>query len=72
MRPTWCFNCAGSGTTAVAYENTGRRWICIERDEEYAQVAIARITAGCTRPGSHDTQDAEEVGELFDRRKTHV
>jgi DNA modification methylase len=33
----------GSGTTAVAAEAAGRRWICIERDQEYAEKAIARI-----------------------------
>lgn len=33
----------GSGTTAVAAENAGRRWICIERDPEYAAKAIERI-----------------------------
>jgi site-specific DNA-methyltransferase (adenine-specific) len=36
-------NCAGSGTTAIAAENAGRRWICIERDPEYAAKAIERI-----------------------------
>jgi DNA methylase len=30
-------NCAGSGTTAMACENTGRQWICIEKDEGYAR-----------------------------------
>lgn len=35
-------NTAGSGTTAVAAENTGRRWICIERDPEYYAKAVAR------------------------------
>lgn len=33
----------GSGTTAIAAENAGRRWICIERDQEYAEKAMARI-----------------------------
>lgn len=36
-------NTAGAGTTAIAAERAGRRWICIERDEEYAEKAIARI-----------------------------
>lgn len=38
-------NTAGSGTTAVAAENSGRKWICIERDEEYSRKAIDRINA---------------------------
>jgi len=36
-------NTAGSGTTAIAAENAGRKWICIERDEEYSRKAIERI-----------------------------
>ena len=36
-------NTAGSGTTAIAAENAGRNWICIERDPEYATKAIERI-----------------------------
>lgn len=36
-------NCAGSGTTAVACENLERRWICIEKDPKYFQVAKNRI-----------------------------
>ena len=38
-------NTAGSGTTAIAAENAGRRWVCIERDPEYAAKAIERIRA---------------------------
>ncbi len=34
---------AGSGTTAVAAERTGRRWICIERDPDYYLQACARV-----------------------------
>lgn len=36
-------NCAGSGTTAIAAINTNRKWICIEKDEEYANKAVERI-----------------------------
>ena len=36
-------NCAGSGTTAIAAERTGRNWICIERDPEYYAKACARV-----------------------------
>lgn len=38
-------NCAGSGTTAIACENTNRRWVCIEKEIEYADKAIERIKA---------------------------
>lgn len=34
---------AGSGTTAIAAENAGRRWTCIERDDRYYNAAIARV-----------------------------
>ena len=36
-------NCAGSGTTAVAAERTGRKWICIEKQPEYYYPAVARV-----------------------------
>ena len=36
-------NTAGSGTTAIAAENAGRAWICIERDPNYAEKARQRI-----------------------------
>jgi DNA modification methylase len=36
-----CF--AGSGTTAIAAENTNRKWICIEQLQEYADKAVNRI-----------------------------
>lgn len=38
-------NCAGSGTTAIAAERTGRNWICIERDETYFDKACERVAA---------------------------
>jgi DNA modification methylase len=36
-------NTAGSGTTAIAAENTGRKWICIERDDTYYAKAVERV-----------------------------
>lgn len=36
-------NCAGSGTTAIACINTNRKWICIEKDEDYYNKSIDRI-----------------------------
>lgn len=36
-------NCIGSGTTAIAAENVGRRWIGIERDDVHAATALKRI-----------------------------
>jgi site-specific DNA-methyltransferase (adenine-specific) len=40
-------NCAGSGTTAIAAERTGRRWICIEREPQYYYAAVGRIWGEC-------------------------
>lgn len=36
-------NCAGSGTTAIAAERTGRRWLCIEREPSYYYPAVGRV-----------------------------
>ena len=36
-------NTAGSGTTVIAAIQSGRRWICIERDPGYFEKAIARV-----------------------------
>lgn len=36
-------SCAGSGTTAVACENTDRKWICIEQSKKYFDLAVQRI-----------------------------
>lgn len=38
-------NCLGSGTTAVAAINTGRKWVGIEREAEYVEMAQSRIAA---------------------------
>lgn len=37
-------NCAGSGTTAIAALNTGRGYICIEKDPEYYRLATERVS----------------------------
>ena len=37
-------NTMGSGTTGVACENTGRRFIGIERDPTYFDVAVCRVS----------------------------
>lgn len=37
-------NCIGSGTTAIACINTGRKYIGIEKDEAYFEVAKKRIS----------------------------
>lgn len=36
-------NTAGSGTTAVAAEQSGRKWICLERDLDYSLAAMERV-----------------------------
>ena len=59
-------NTAGSGTTAIAAENAGRRWICIERDPEYAAKAIERIRAHVEHKNVIPfRQPAREVEPLF-------
>jgi len=37
-------NTAGVCTTAVACKNTNRRWICIEKEEEYCAKSVKRLT----------------------------
>ncbi|MEL7656351.1 MAG: DNA methyltransferase, partial [Bacillota bacterium] len=36
-------NCMGSGTTAVACINTGRKFIGFEKEEKYYRIATERI-----------------------------
>lgn len=40
-------NCSGSGTTAVAAQQTDRRFICIERDLDYYLQSVERVAASC-------------------------
>ncbi|MDR3551279.1 MAG: site-specific DNA-methyltransferase [Candidatus Babeliales bacterium] len=37
-------NCAGSGTTAIACINTNRKYICMEKNDEYFGIINERIT----------------------------
>lgn len=45
-------NTAGSGTTAIAAERTGRRWICMERDDDYYRMATQRVMLEVLDPQS--------------------
>lgn len=36
-------NCSGSGTTAIACINTGRNFICMEKDEGYYKKSVERV-----------------------------
>lgn len=51
-------NTAGSGTTAVAAENTKRKWICIEQDDTYYEKATSRIIK--------HVDEKETINDLFD------
>lgn len=54
-------NTMGSGTTGVACVNTARRFIGIERDEKYFEIAQRRITQATT-----DVGQPVPLGGLFD------
>jgi site-specific DNA-methyltransferase (adenine-specific) len=40
-------NCSGSGTTAVAAQAAGRRWLCIEKDPAYYYASCGRVWKAC-------------------------
>ena len=50
-------NCMGSGTTGVACMNTGRRFIGIEMDAGYFQIAQDRIMEAAAKTEQPDTSD---------------
>lgn len=41
-------NCSGSGTTAVAAQASGRRWLCIEKEPSYYYASCGRVHAAVT------------------------
>lgn len=43
-------NAAGSCTTAIAAIDTGRNWLCIERDSGYAEIGRNRVTERLAQP----------------------
>lgn len=53
-------NCMGSGTTGVACMNTGRKFIGIEQDENYFQIASKRIEEARVQK-----MDADWTADLF-------
>jgi site-specific DNA-methyltransferase (adenine-specific) len=46
-------NCMGSGTTGVACANTGRRFIGIEREPKYFDIAYRRIKDALGQEKNH-------------------
>jgi len=43
-------NCSGSGTTAIAAMNTGRNFICYEKDAGYWEKSVRRLEGGGPAP----------------------
>ena len=55
-------NCIGSGTTAIAAINTGRKYIGIEREEKYCRIAEERIRA--LKSPVQDTKETRHTAML--------
>ena len=61
-------NCIGSGTTAVACERNGRRWIGMEKEEKYyvmAKERLVRLVAekGQVEQAGEETADDDEQAQ---------
>lgn len=50
-------NCSGSGTTAIACINTGRRYICYEKDPDYYRLSMKRVEEHLRTTGLNDTNE---------------
>lgn len=59
-------NCAGSGSTAIAAIETGRNWICIEKDTRYFEVASHRIEERLSQPFLIEPTKEEETKPIQD------
>jgi DNA modification methylase len=53
----------GSGTTAIAAQALGRRWVGCEISEQYACMAVNRIRAGGDEKTRREFEGAETVGQ---------
>jgi len=63
-------NCAGSGTTAIAAINTNRKWICIEKDESYANAAQERISEHEQTLADKPLAETTETTSVLNTRET--
>jgi len=62
---------SGSGTTALACHKTGRRFICIEREREYHEIAQQRYADLVAQQELFGAQNTMEAGETaYNSRST--
>ena len=54
-------NCMGSGSTGIAAKNTGRKFIGIEKDEEYYKIAKNRIESFARLESKKDEVNANQL-----------